>query len=216
MEVKILTYTQEPVETIYRAYKQCYAPGTATEIKIPSYKEMEEFIKKWGGKGHLSPWEHISFTFSIEGVSRALTHQLVRHRIASYNQKSQRYTSGENFEFVMPKLDYITNKKDRLKARGIIIDMMKGIQKQYRILTEMGLKNEDARCILPNATTSNIIVTMNLRAFRHFYEERSCKHAQAEIRELANRMMELVKEIIPFADYKAKKCGITCFECANK
>lgn len=216
MEVKILTYTQEPVETIYRAYKQCYAPGTATEIKIPSYEEMAEFIEKWGEKGHLSPWEHVSFTFSVEGVSRALTHQLVRHRIASYNQQSQRYIRGENFDFVMPNLSYIEDDTRRYVAKKFLNNVLQNVKTDYKTLIDLGLKKEDARCILPNATTSNIIVTMNLRAFRHFYEERSCFHAQAEIRELANKMMDLVKEIVPFADYKAKKCGITCFECTNK
>lgn len=515
MKVKIIASTTNPIETIYRAYKQCYAPGTAREVKIPSSEEMEKFIKKWGGMGHLSPWEHVSFTFSVEGVSRALTHQLVRHRIASYNQQSQRYQScfgkslmpmplpdGEkrnghckftinqekfiakqyekglssskiaelykmnrgtvldivkiyskartqkeskfikenffeqidshlkakilgfiysdgnigikkngdlilsieqledeymmlynivntikkdgkviksghentirisiqnnkicndlikygivprkakiiNMEKILKNIDnqflksfvlgvfegdghlssnkngtnlnitgtyetcktiqniicdellvkrnkilkstkgektYVLNfttkeqvitilkwmyseakaeychvkkiKKvlelvpelkekfdkqfieyieknfncntpqsiiDNKLALGVYVRSLVNIKEAYSKLQfllaksgQWGQKaNEDARSIIPNAFLSNIVVTMNLRSLRHFYEERSCKHAQAEIRELANNMMDLVKEIIPFADYKAKKCGITCFECTG-
>jgi thymidylate synthase (FAD) len=208
MKVYLLSHTINPIETIYRAYKQCYAPGTAREIKIPSSEEMAKFICKWMGKGHGSPIEHVSFTFSIEGVSRSLTHQLVRHRIASYSQQSQRYVDGKNFDFVIPKT--IDN-----KSINVYCDAIKKIKEVYNGLIELGVPKEDARYILPNATTSNIVVTMNLRSLRHFYDERSCKRAQWEIRELAEKMMAEVKEVIPFADYKAKKCGITCFECVE-
>ncbi|NEZ47818.1 FAD-dependent thymidylate synthase [Clostridium niameyense] len=210
MKVNLLTYTNNPIETIYRAYKQCYAPGTAREIKIPSSEEMAKFICKWMGKGHGSPIEHVSFTFSIEGVSRALTHQLVRHRIASYSHQSQRYVDGNNFDFIVPKTWEEKASSDWIKL------YKKDIKRLYNYLIELGVPKEDARYILPNATTSNIVVTMNLRSLRHFYDERSCIHAQWEIREMANKMMAEVKEIIPFADYKAKKCGITCFECGGK
>ncbi|AUN20018.1 hypothetical protein RSJ22_00555 (plasmid) [Clostridium botulinum] len=210
MKVHLLSYTINPVETIYRAFRQCYAKGTARDMEIPSNEEMINFICKWMGKGHESPVEHVSFTFSIEGVSRALTHQLVRHRIANYSQQSQRYVDGYNFEFVTPP----TIKKDDT-FKFIYDDFMKECWFKYDYLVSNGVPKEDARYVLPNATTSNIVVTMNLRSLRHFYDERSCMRAQWEIRELANKMMVRAKEIIPFADYKAKKCGITCFECES-
>ncbi|MCY6957839.1 FAD-dependent thymidylate synthase [Clostridium sp. ZC22-4] len=113
---------------------------------------------------------------------------------------------------------------DNKLALGVYVRSLSNIKETYSKLQFLLAKsghwgqraNEDARSIIPNAFLSNIVVTMNLRAFRHFYEERSCFHAQAEIRELANRMMDLVKEIVPFADYKAKKCGIICSECTSK
>ncbi|AUN23806.1 hypothetical protein RSJ21_00455 (plasmid) [Clostridium botulinum] len=209
MKVHLLSYTINPVETIYRAFRQCYAKGTARDIKIPSNEEMISFICKWMGKGHESPVEHVSFTFSIEGVSRALTHQLVRHRIASYSHQSQRYVNGNNFDFVVPR-----TWQENVNSEWIE-QYKKETMRLYNELVGLGVPKEDARYILPNATTSNIVVTMNLRSLRHFYDERSCIRAQWEIRELANKMITEVKKIIPFADYKAKKCGITCFECES-
>ncbi|APC82167.1 FAD-dependent thymidylate synthase [Clostridium botulinum] len=209
MKVHLLSYTINPVETTYRAFKQCYAKGTARDIKIPSNEEMINFICKWMGKGHESPVEHVSFTFSIEGVSRALTHQLVRHRIASYSHQSQRYVNGNNFDFVVPR-----TWQENVNSEWIE-QYKKETMRLYNELVGLGVPKEDARYILPNATTSNIVVTMNLRSLRHFYDERSCIRAQWEIRELANKMMVRAKEIISFADYKAKKCGITCFECES-
>lgn len=215
MNIEILAHTPQPVEVIYRAYKQCYAAGKAEDIKIPTYKKMEEFICKWMSKEHESPLEQVYFTFSITGTSRVNQQQLTRHRHASFNIQSQRYVNAENFDFVIPSFDYIKDDTKRYVANSYLSAIFKTCLADYQTLIKLGVKKEDARCILPNATTSNIVVTMNLRSLRHFYEERSCKHAQSEIRDLANKMMDLVKEIIPFADYKAKKCGIICFECVK-
>lgn len=221
MKVTMIRSTAQPVEAIYIGFKQCYAPGAATDIKVPKvetsmgdYRDnerMTEFIKTWVAKGHESPLEHVSFTFAIEGVSRALTHQLVRHRTFKFNQQSQRYVNAEKFDYVIP--DSIAKEEgSKLLYESLIKKIMCG----YETLVAYGIDKEDARYLLPNATTSNLVVTCDLRNFRHFYMERQCVHAQQEIRELAKEMMKQVKELVPFADYMSMKCGITCNECFEK
>lgn len=206
MKVKLLSCTKKPLETIYRAYRTCYSKDVPSKIKIKSTEEMERFIKEH--IHHESPLEHCSLTFSVEGVSRSLSHQLVRHRIASYSQQSQRYVN-------MGSPDYVVPDSIRMNAQALEFysHMLGDITKHYNALVNLGIPKEDARYLLPNATTTNLVMTMNLREFRHFYAERSCKHAQWEIRELAEEAMNEAKNIIPFADYKAKKCGISCHEC---
>jgi thymidylate synthase (FAD) len=208
LKIKLISYTYNPIETIYRAYRTCYSKNIPTEIKIPNTEqEMINFIKKY--IQHESPLEHVGFTFSIEGVSRSLLAQLTRHRLASYSVQSQRYVSSGDFEYVIPQSIKDKGWEDRY------IMHMKYISNIYKEMTKEGIPKEDARYILPNATTTNVVMTMNLREFRHFYAERSCKRAQWEIRELAELLMNEVKQVIPFADYKVKKCGVTCFDCQN-
>lgn len=219
MKVTILSTTNKPIETLYRAFKTCVSKCTPTEVKIPIIEtsigdipdknKMIDLIKRH--INHESVLEHINFTFSIEGVSRSLSHQLVRHRLASYSQQSQRYTNGENFDFIIP--DTIKNSPKMLEE---FKDHIEDTKLRYKRMINFGIPKEDARSILPNATTTNLVMTVNLRELRHFYSERSCIHAQQEIRQLANKMIELVKEKLDFIDYKAKKCGVTCFECKNK
>lgn len=209
MNIKLLSHTEKPAETIYRAYRTCYSKEVPSKIKLKNNEDMKKFIKKF--IHHESPLEHCNFTFSIEGVSRSLSHQLVRHRLASYSQQSQRYVNGESFDYVIPSS--IAEDREALEAYTYL---MKAIDNLYwGLCNVLAIPKEDARYILPNATTTNLVMTMNLREFRHFYAERSCKHAQWEIRELADMAMKEVKKVIPFADYKAKKCGATCFECVE-
>ena len=135
---------------------------------------------------------HVSFTFAIEGVSRVLTHQLVRHRIASYSQQSQRYVKEHNFATIMPpSISAIPEAKAKFEA------INKEIQSLYTKWTEMGIPAEDARYILPNAAETKIVVTMNARALHHFFELRCCSRAQWEIRTLAEKMLVEVKKIAP-------------------
>lgn len=232
MNVKIISVTSNPIETIYRAYRVCYAKDIPTEIKIPTMEtsigdipdteKMIDFIKSHAA--HESPLEHVNITFAIEGVSRSLSHQLVRHRLASYSQQSQRYVNGNNFSYVTPKTVLQHNKWRSVHIEdvngGIDVnmdyeDMINTIFNMYNALLVDDIPKEDARYILPNATTTNLICTMNLREFRHFIDERACIHAQWEIRDLAFEMLKEVKKVLPFADYKARKCGATCFECVN-
>jgi thymidylate synthase (FAD) len=142
--------------------------------------------------GHLSVIEHSSFTFAISGISRACSHQLVRHRIASYSQQSQRFVRIEEPSYVIPKT--IEKEPELKKNYG---DLMSLIWKKYDELVEAGIPKEDSRYVLPNATTTNILLTMNARSLLNFFNLRCCLSAQWEIRELAWKMLKLVKEVAP-------------------
>ena len=152
--------------------------------------------------GHTSVIEHTSFTFAISEVSRSLTHQLVRHRIASYAQQSQRYVNFTDPCFVIPP----TIKKNE-KMKKTYEQTMQTIWEKYNKLLAMNIPAEDARYILPNATYTNIIVTMNARSLLNFFELRCCLHAQWEIRTLANKMLHLVKKEAPLI---FKNAGTSC------
>jgi thymidylate synthase (FAD) len=153
--------------------------------------------------GHFSALEHASYTFAIDGVSRALTHQLVRHRLASYNQQSQRYvTYDAEPNIVVPPL--VEADAECRSAFDTAIDIAWAT---YGQLVEAGIPAEDARYVLPNACVSKIVVTMNIRELLHFFEVRCCNRAQWEIRELARRMLALVE---PTAPYIFLDAGAAC------
>ena len=147
--------------------------------------------KKLVELGHFSPFEHVSFTFGIEGVSRALTHQLVRHRVASYSQQSQRYVDASDFSYITPP----EIKKDK-DAYEKFKKIMNGLNESYAELLKIAPK-EDARYILPNAAETRIIVTMNARELLYFFRMRCCNRAQWEIREMAIEMLKLAKKAAP-------------------
>lgn len=205
MKIKLLSYTKDPEQVIATAIRQCYAAVGSSELKKKIDKETRErMIKQVMASGHTSTLEHASFTFGIEGISRACSHQLVRHRIASFSQQSQRYVNEakNNFEFVIPpKIKAIK------KAKVEFLKTIKNLRKVYKDLIEMGVPAEDARFVLPNAAATKIVVTMNARALLHFLELRCCKRAQWEIQELANLMLKEVKKVAPIIFEKA---GPTC------
>ena len=204
MKVYLLEMTDRAVDLIFSAARQCYSSSGSKDIfeksKLIDMKKKEKFVKEIVSSGHESVLEHVKFTFGVEGVSRSLTHQLVRHRIASYSQQSQRYVKAENFEYVIPPL---IEKDEILKKEFLTI--MEEIKKTYnRILKrfeEIGIKgekaNQDARYILPNAAATKIVITMNARELLHFFRVRCCTRAQWEIRELAYKMLEICKEKLP-------------------
>lgn len=165
----------------------------------------KQLIKRVTGYGHASVIEHASFTFSIEDVSRVMTHQLVRHRIASYTQQSQRYVKYDTLE------KYVTPQSigGNSEAKKTFDETLEKISETYQKLLNMGISKEDARFILPNAAKTNIIVTMNARELRHFFNLRCCARAQWEIREVAVDMLRQAKKAAPvlFED-----CGPTCVE----
>ncbi len=213
LKVEILAYTPNPLDVIYSACRQCYSPSSAISVfcdeNVPREKKIS-LVKKVLSSGHESPLEHVSFTFAIEGISRACSHQLVRHRLASYSQQSQRYVRLEDLPFIIPP---IIEKNDT--AREKFIEAISILEKTYRELVtilenEYGEKGEkilqDARYILPNACETKIVVTMNARELIHFFENRCCSRAQWEIRNLAYQMLELVRGILPeiFNDIEAK------------
>lgn len=217
MKVSLIDITNNPIEKIYKAYRICYSKDSWDNIKIKSEKEMCDFIVPLMLEGHSSPLEHVSFSFAIEGISRACLAQLTRHRTFKFNVQSQRYVDGSNFEFVMPNLDYVKHFSSKIQAKDIIEDVFKDLSELYDELITLGVKKEDARAILPQATTCNLIVTMDLNNFRNFLRQRKCIHAQKEIRELAFTMIDLLKPHIPFVDYKVLLCeqGL-CSKCLDK
>lgn len=193
MKVKLTRITKDPILAIEEAASNCYDSEPSEDGKI-----MKHCIKS----GHQSVTEFADFTFHVEGISRALSHQLVRHRLASYAQRSQRYCSEDGFNFVVPKS--IVKKPE---AAVIYQKVMDAITTGYAELQELGVPNEDARMVLPNACETIIEVKMNLRALMNFMNERLCTCAQWEIRELAQKMRdEVVKEVPLLADYLVPKC----------
>lgn len=201
LNVKLLEMTKNAVSIIYSACRQCYSAKFAGDIFDEKEENKQiEFLKKVIESGHESPLEHVKFTFAIEGVSRALTHQLVRHRIASYSQQSQRYVKATNFNYIIPPS---IEKDEKLKQE--FVKIMTEIQKSYnKILIcfkekgKTGEKaNEDARFILPQATETKIVVTMNCRELLHFLSQRCCIRAQWEIRNLANKILEICQQELP-------------------
>jgi thymidylate synthase (FAD) len=197
-KVILLRYTPEPVETAAIGGKLCYSSIGIEKLKAGiDLKDQAGFIDRLISSGHLSPIEHASFTFGVEGVSRSLLAQITRHRIASFSVKSQRYVSetGKEFNYIIPP---------RIQALGpdLVAEyayQMKQIQSWYEFWNEkLGYEgNEDARFVLPNAAETKFIVTMNARELLHFFTLRCCNRAQWEIRALANEMLSLAKEAAP-------------------
>jgi thymidylate synthase (FAD) len=212
MKVSLLEVSRNALSLIYAACRQCYSDKFSGDIFVESLEDdvkKADFVRKVVSSGHESPLEHVKFTFAIEGVSRALTHQLVRHRIASYSQQSQRYVKEAAFDYVIPPFF-----EQNPKLKEIFVHTMEVIQTQYNALLDSlraeGVKgeraNEDARFVLPQAAETKIVVTMNCRELLHFFGHRCCTRAQWEIRGLANRMLEICRSELPevFSEAGAK------------
>jgi len=187
MDVKLISYTPNPDLLCADIACICYQSKKETEEEKLSL--LRNIIKK----GHESVIEHASFTFLIEGISRVASHQLVRHRIASYTQQSLRYTKAT--DYTLPE-----SLKDDFQSKFYLNSLFSF----YQSLIEKGVKKEDARYVLPNAVTSDIVVTMNARELRHFFILRLDKRAQEEIRNVAQKMLEEVKKVtkILFEDFE--------------
>jgi thymidylate synthase (FAD) len=207
LNVVLLRHTPEPEEVVAMAAKLCYSPAGMDELREKiSSGDQAGFVDKLTAVGHLSPFEHVSFSFGIEGISRACSHQLVRHRVASYSQQSQRYVREERFDYVIPP----SIRQDPALAAEFE-KCMAAAQANYtgvlKRLEELGCMGEagrqDARYLLPNATETKIVVTMNARELLHFFRVRTCNRAQWEIREMAERMLALVKKTAPALFSKA-------------
>jgi thymidylate synthase (FAD) len=204
MDVRLLFHTPEPERAIAAAARLCYAPvGAAELLETMGEGAIHRVLKTIITSGHTSALEHASYTFAIDGVSRALTHQLVRHRVASYNQQSQRYVSyAEEPEFIVPpSVARDPEALKRFKAANA------AAFEAYRAMILAGIPAEDARYLLPNAMETKIVVTMNVRELLHFFELRCCKRAQWEIRDLALAMLDLAE---PTAPYIFMDAGASC------
>ena len=190
MSVGLISYTPNPEILCARM------ASVSWRKKIPknlSIEEAREIIKRVIGYGHVSVIEHASFTFFIDGVSRAFSHQLVRHRLASYTQQSLRYVnlSGKSsYHIEFPQ-------RHGLILHDMYEEHMKKSKELYNHMIEQQVPPEDARLILPIGTQTKIAVTMNARELLHFFSLRCCSRAQWEIRRVANLMLKLVKEVAP-------------------
>lgn len=227
LTVELLRYTPDGEKLIASAAKLCYSPVGVSQIEEDlDETKVDSFLSHLMDMGHESPIEHVNFTFGVEGVSRTLTHQLVRHRIASYSQQSQRYVKLNQFEYILPP-----SIEKNPKAKEVFINAMEEDQKYYDEITELlfndyyngyledGLSEkeskrkaekeaiEDARYVFPNACETKIVFTMNTRSLLNFFSLRSCERAQWEIRELAFQMLKEVKKVYPIL---FKNAGPSC------
>jgi len=202
MNVKLIGFTPDPEKLPAMAAKLTHSKTKPEDLDKTSDKELKAILEHVTNLGHTSVIEHTCFTFAISDVSRSLTHQLVRHRIASYSQQSQRYVNLNKPNYVTPPK--IAKEKQMKKAYD---QTMENIWKEYNKLLSLNIPAEDARYVLPNATCTNIIVSMNARSLLNFFELRCCLHAQWEIRQLANKMLKEVKKIAPTI---FKKAGPAC------
>lgn len=230
IKLTLLSNTENPVEVIAMAGKLCYSKSNIEDIleKMTS-EQTEAFVNRLVSYGHESPLEHISFTFGVEGISRACSHQMVRHRIASYSQQSQRYVDlKETFDYVTPKI--LFDMDEHYSDMGYVQDFQEDMEMihdmytkwQRRIeefvkesnyptygMTPSKVANENARSVLPNACETKLVFTMNLRTLIHFIKHRKCRRAQEEIRELAILMEQVITEKYPiFSNILGAPCQL--------
>lgn len=185
MKIELLAITPGAEELIESAARVCYKTDSNAETRT-------KFLRNIIRRGHLSVVEHATATFRISGVSRSLTHQLVRHRMASYSQESQRYVKADKPEYITPP-SILSNPRLAYRYTHAIRDLYY----LYRYMIKEGIKPEDARFVLPNATTTTIVMTANFREWLHFINLRTDSHAQWEIRELAERIQETLEAKAP-------------------
>ena len=191
MNVQLLAHTPAPEQLVAASAKLCYSAASIADLAAIEADKAAEFIGKLP-EAHQSPFEHVSFTFGIEGVSRAMLAQITRHRIASFSVQSQRYVNKDEFGYVVPPS--IAANQDALDEYEHFMDRADLV---YTYLRSCGIPAEDARFVLPNACETRMIVTMNARELLHFFSLRCCKRAQWEIRAVADEMLRLCKEVAP-------------------
>lgn len=207
-KVKLIRYTADPEATVALAAKLCYSDRELDDLTDNIMaKDNSAFISRLMDMGHHSPVEHAAFTFSIEGVSRALLAQITRHRIASFSVRSQRYVSEDAFNYVVPPAIEELGAAAVARFAGQMDTIMDWYHDWQGALGHGEKSNEDARFILPNACETKMIVTMNARELMHFFELRCCNRAQWEIRSVAWLMFE---EVIKVAPNLFRDCGPGC------
>ena len=193
MNVELLYHTPDPERAVATAARLCYAPVGASELmETLSEEKIRKVLTTIMRSGHHSTLEHASYTFAVDGISRACSHQLVRHRLASYNQQSQRYvTFKEEPDFILPASVVEAGAQEEYEQA------VKDAFAAYDRLVKLGIPAEDARYLLPNACETKLVVTMNARSLQNFFRLRCCNRAQWEIRELAWTMLELCRRAAP-------------------
>lgn len=192
--VRLISYTNNPEQTIALASRICYANNFDNVMKNIDKIDVKKSIQTLILNKHFSPIEHASFTFHISNISRACMAQLTRHRIASFSVRSQRYINEQNFSYVLPNFNKLKNKYEIKQKYTCLMDSLNDVYKELKINK---VRNEDARSILPNSTTTQLIMTMNARTLHNFFSLRLCKRAQKEIRTVANLMLDEVAKVAP-------------------
>lgn len=203
--VELLAVTPNATSLIYSAFRQCYHAGFVADMwpRLLSgeieHEKQAEFVAKVLDSGHISPIEHVSFTFAVEGVSRALTHQLVRHRLASYSQQSQRYVDGSKFDYILPPA--IARNPESKAEYERCMESIKQTYIRLKGLLEadgQGSKAaEDARFVLPQGVETRIVFSMNCRSLLNFFEQRCCTRAQWEVRAMSMTCLRLCRQELP-------------------
>ena len=211
IEVTLLDHTSDPLRTLYTAYRVCYSSLTPSQIEARiadgriSRERMQEFVDARLATGHASPLQQIWFEFGVSGVSRAFSHQFVRHHVGiSFEQQSQRYVAYEDgaFPHTVPASAVRAGMGEAF-ARAI-----EAAGAAYRELVEAGVPAEDARFLLPNATNTNFKVSVNYLELLHIADLRLCTRAQWEFRKVVAMMRAEVKRSFPeLARYVQPKCG---------
>lgn len=217
VKVVLLQATPEPEHLIATAAKLCYSDSDIEDLKESiDEAKTKALLKDLMSMGHESPIEHANFTFGVEGISRSLSHQLVRHRIASFSQQSQRYVNLDNFPYIIPpeieqnehaKKRFIESMEESKKAysdiKKILINehtekfIQQGINETSAKKKAEKISLEDARYVFPNACETKIVFTMNARSLKNFFGLRCCNRAQWEIRNLAIEMLKILRENYP-------------------
>ena len=206
MRVELLAQSPNALELVYAAFRQCYHAGYVGDMwprllaGEPDRERQAEFVAQILESGHASPIEHVSFTFALSGISRALTHQLVRHRLASYSQQSQRYVDASRFDYIMPPA-VAKNAAAKERFERFMEEAGEAYREIRGLLEADGRTdskaNEDARFVLPQAAQTRIVVTMNCRALLNFFEQRCCMRAQWELRAVADAMLNKCRQALP-------------------
>jgi thymidylate synthase (FAD) len=199
VKVELLTITPDCEKIIERAGRTCYM-----SVDRSGAESASRFVRMLVGRGHHSVLEHATASFAISGVSRACTHQLVRHRLCSFSQKSQRYVSENDTGFVVPRS--VAADEEAMK---VFMGATSASHASYEKLVELGIPREDARFVIPGAVETDIVLSANLREFRHVVEVRGSRHAQWEIRELAVALLDILKQHAPnvFFDFEVGPDG---------
>jgi len=194
ISVCLIAHTPFPDRCVAQAARLCYSRGTAAERFAEDLEDsqVEIFLEKLSRSGHLSPFEHVSFSFGVDHISRVCSHQLVRHRLASYSQQSQRYVPMEISSVVCPP-----TVQAHQEAREIFEKAQREAHEAYRNLCSLGIPREDARYLLPHGFETSLVLTMNAREMMHFFSLRLCRRAQWEIQNVAKEMLRLARVEAP-------------------
>lgn len=191
MKVELIAYSLPNEGSVDKLVAESGAISHAPHFKELDDNRVKHLINLLKKLGHESVFEHACFTFRVEGISRICTHQLVRHRLASYTQQSQRYVKLRNPTFIVPEAIKESEFYDEY------VELLNRASDLYRRMVEGGIRKEDARFILPQSVETKIVITMNARELRHFIRLRCDPSAQWEIRNLAREMLNLVYEVAP-------------------